>query len=64
VIDLDVERYRHELLRVAITETVRAEMRGARRPQSELAAVIGVSQPPRPQVANVLIGRFGLSPEA
>lgn len=60
VVDLDAERYRRGILPGEVAAAVRAEMRARGVTQEQLGAVLGISQP---QLANVLAGRFGLSPE-
>jgi hypothetical protein len=58
VVDLDI--YRRGTLPDNVAAAVRAEMRARGGTQDELAAELGIS---RPQLANALAGRFGLSPE-
>ena len=56
---LDFDQYRRGLLPSDLAASVRAEMRARGVTQDELAVELGIS---RPQLANVLAGRFGLSP--
>jgi transcriptional regulator with XRE-family HTH domain len=58
---VDLDQYRRGVIPPNFAALVRAEMRARGVTQEKLAAEIGVSQP---QLANVLAGRFGLSPHA